>query len=145
MVKTYIPFLAFLALLLLTIPFPFATSVVPGWHVTVLPPLFIWTSILAIVFIFVAIGYWLLNQHAKPISWTFFIIHLLLTLPAVIFIKLPTIFLEFDTTNQEILLHRLSIRMAFIPWAWVLFTIGQIIFLVSFVRIIITKRNNQSL
>lgn len=52
MTRPYIPFLAFLVLLLLTIPFPFdfTTSVGPGWHTIIFPPYFVWGIIVVIFF-----------------------------------------------------------------------------------------------
>ncbi len=52
MIRPFLPVFAFLILLLLIIPFSFdfATSVVPGWHMTIFPPSFIWGLISIIVF-----------------------------------------------------------------------------------------------
>ena len=64
MTRQYIPFLAFIILLLLTIPgwFDFSTSVVPGWHTTIFPPYFIWGIIIMIALLFFTIGYWLSSK-----------------------------------------------------------------------------------
>ncbi len=89
MIRPYIPFLAFLVLLLLTIPFSFdfATSVVPGWHTKIYPPYFIWGLILIVVLLLVTIGYWMLSKRVDKINWTLFAIHFILTIPTVIFLS----------------------------------------------------------
>jgi hypothetical protein len=96
MTRPYIPFLAFLILLLLTIPFSFdfAASVVPGWHTTIYPPYFIWGLIALSVSLLVTIGYWLLSKRTDKTSWILFAIHFALTIPTVIYLKFPSILLE---------------------------------------------------
>jgi hypothetical protein len=142
MTKPYIPFFAFLTLLFLIIPFSFdfATSVVPGWHTTIFPPFFIWGLIVIVILLLVTIGYWLLSKQVDKINWTLFVIHFGLTIPAVIYLKIPTIFLEVPLTNQEELIKAILLRIKFIPVAWALFGIGQIIFVIYFARTIYSKR-----
>lgn len=141
MTRPYIPFLAFLILLLLTIPFSidFATSVVPGWHTTIFPPYFIWGLIAFIVLLLVTIGYWLLSKRTDKINWTLFAIHFLLTIPTIIFLKFPTILLDVQLTDQDKLIRAIEFRMKLIPIAWTLFIVGQILFLIYYVRIIKAK------
>ena len=141
MTRPYIPFLAFLILLLLTIPFSFdfATSVVPGWHTTIFPPYFIWGLIVFIVLLLVTIGYWLLSKRTDKINWTLFAIHFLLTIPTIIFLKFPTILLDVQLTDQDKLIRAIEFRMKLIPIAWTLFIIGQILFLIYYVRTIKAK------
>ena len=144
MSRTFIPFLAFLILLLLAISFPFdfATSVVPGWHTTIFPPYFIWTFIVVIALLLVAIGYWLLSKRTDRINWTLFAIHCALTIPTVFFVKLPSFLVDFQKTNQDDLISVLAFRMKLIPIAWALFITGQLLFLVYFFRTIRNKRNS---
>lgn len=141
MTRPYIPFLAFLILLLLTIPFSFdfATSVVPGWHTTIFPPYFIWGLIVVIVLLLVTIGYWLLSKRTDKINWTLFAIHFLLTIPTVIFLKFPTILLDVQLTDQDKLIRAIEFRLKLIPIAWTLFIVGQILFLIYYVRTIKAK------
>ena len=142
MTKPYVPFFAFLVLLLLTIPFSFdfATSVVPGWHTTIFPSYFIWGLIVIIVLLIMTIGYWLLSKRVDKINWTLFAIHFLLTIPTVIFLKFPSIFLDVQQTNQEEIIKALSFRIKLIPVAWTLFLVGQALFIIYFVRTIKSKR-----
>jgi hypothetical protein len=142
MKRPYITFLAFLALLLLTIPFSFdfANSVVPGWHTTIFPPYFIWGFIVIIVLLLVTIGYSLLSKPVDKISWTLFAFHFILTIPTVIFLRFPSIFLDHQQTNQEELVKAISFRMKLIPVAWILFIVGQALFVIYFIRTINSKR-----
>ena len=138
MTRPYIPFIAFLILLLLTIPFSFdfATSVVPGWHTTIFPPYFIWGLIVVIVLLLVTIGYWLLSKRTDKFNWTLFAIHFLLTIPTIIFLKFPTILLDVQLPDQDKLIRAIEFRMKIIPIAWTLFIVGQILFLIYFIRTI---------
>ena len=129
MTKSFIPFLAFLVLLLMTIPsFDFATSVTPGWHTTIYPPSVVWTIALTITLLFVTIGYWLLSRQADNINWALFSIHFVLTFTAIIFIKFPSIFLNIQQNNVNELLKSYSARLTLIPVAWTLFIVGQTLF-----------------
>jgi len=143
MTRPYIPFLAFLILLLLTIPFSFdfATSVVPGWHTTIFPPYFIWGLIVVIVLLLVTIGYWLLSKRTDKINWTLFAIHFLLTIPTIIFLKFPTILFDVELTDQDKLIRAIEFHMKIIPIAWTLFYIGQILFLIYFIRTIKQRKS----
>jgi hypothetical protein len=142
MTRPYIPFLAFLVLLLFTIPFAFdfATSIVPGWHTTIYPPYFIWGLILIVVLLFVTIGYWLLSRRVDKINWTLFAIHFILTIPTVIFLKFPSIFLNVQQTSQDEILKATSLRIKLIPVAWTLFFVEQVLFLVYYIRTIKASR-----
>ena len=142
MKRPYIPFFAFLVLLLLTIPFSFdfATSVVPGWHTTIFPPYFIWGLILIIFLLLATIGYWLLSKRVDKINWTLFAFHFLLTIPTVIFIKFPSIFLNVQQTNQEEIIKAIYLRIKLIPVAWTLFIVGQVLFIIYFLRTINSKQ-----
>jgi hypothetical protein len=140
MKRPIIPFLAFLAVLLLTIPFcsglnfDFATSVVPGWHATIIPPYFGWTIISIIILLFATIGYWLLAKRVDKINWTLFIVHFTLTIPTIIFTKFPAIFLDVQEANQNELSKNLVLRLNLIPVAWDLFFAGQILFVIYIIR-----------
>jgi hypothetical protein len=142
MKKPSIPFFAFLILLLLSIPFSFdfATSVVPGWHTVIYPPYFVAGFLAIVVLLLVTIGYWLLLKRADKTSWALFLIHFLLTIPAIMFLKFPSILLNVHESNQAELFKALSLRIKFIPVALILFVAGQILFCVYFIRTIKGKR-----
>ena len=144
MTRSYIPFIVFLVLLFLEIPFScnFATSVVPGWHTTIYPPAtiylpnYIWSVILRTVLLFFLIAYWLALKRADKINWWLFVFHLFLTIPTIIFIRFPSLFLNVQNIDQEEAYNIISLRIKLIPWAEFLFVIGQIIFLIYFIRVI---------
>lgn len=97
----YIPFLAFLSLILLTAfsSFNGATSVIPGWHTTIFPPYFIRSVVLIY----------------------------------------PTVFMDMDQQNQTSILSEISFRLKLIPLAWILFGLGQIMFIVYYFRIVYNR------
>ncbi|MEX6691058.1 hypothetical protein QTN47_26350 [Danxiaibacter flavus] len=130
MKRTYIPFLAFHILLLLTIPFSFdfATSVVPGWHTTISPPYFIGQLTIIIVLRLSIIGYWLLSKRADKTNWILFAIHFALTAPTMLYLKFPPILLDVQLTDRNELIRAFDFRMKLVPVAWALFIVGQIIF-----------------
>lgn len=142
MKRGYIPFIAFLVLLLLTIPFPvdLATSVIPGWHTTIFPHYFIWGLIVIIVLLLVTAGYWILSKRVGKINWTLFVFHFILTIPIIIFLKFSSIFSEGRQNNQEEIAEAISLRIKLIPVAWTLFIAAQALFITYFVRTIHSKR-----
>ncbi|PVD53301.1 hypothetical protein DC498_05340 [Terrimonas sp.] len=137
MKKPYTPFLAFLVLILITIPFSFdfSTSIVPGWHTTIFPAYFIGELIVIIVLLFVIIGYWLLSKQGDKTSWILFAIHFLFTIPTIIYIKFPTVFLDLQIPNQDKQIKAIAFRMHFISAAWILFVLGQILFVIYYIRV----------
>ena len=136
MTRSYIPFLAFLILLLLAMPFSFdlATSVVPGWHTRIFPPYFIWGFVVLVVLFFVTIAYWLLSKRTDKINWILFAIHFALTIPTIIYLRFPSIVWSVQ------LIKSTELRLKLIPIAWTLFIAGQILFLIYYIRTIKTKR-----
>jgi len=136
----YIPFFAFLALLVMTIPIPFniSTSVVPGWHTTIFPPAFIWGLAVMIVLLLATIGYWLLSIRADKINWTLFALHVLLTLPILILPEFP--FLYTQQANEVELIKAISLQIKLTAVLRTLFVFGQILFIIYFIRTINSKR-----
>lgn len=141
MKKSYIPLLAFIILLLLNFPFlPFATSVIPGWHTTIYPPYFIAGVVAIIILMLVIIGYWLLLKRVDKVNWTLFVLHLLLTIPTVIYLKYPMMFLDFEHSSLGDVADKMVIRFQLITISWVLFGVGQLLFIVYFVRTMMGRR-----
>jgi len=136
MTRTYILFVAFFILLLLTIPFDIATSVVPGWHTTVFSPYFVWKFIVAIVLVLVIIGYWLLFSRVDRINWVLFTIHIGLTIPAIVYPMISSIVLDEKLINHKGLIKAIEFQMKLIPVIWIFFIIGQILFLIYAIRTI---------
>ena len=95
--KKYIPFLVFATLVILTIPLSldnfspdFATSVVPGWHTTIIPPYLLMNLIVAIILLLVTLAYRKISKKIKKVNWKFFLLHLVLTIPLVFYIIFPS-------------------------------------------------------
>jgi hypothetical protein len=126
------PFLAFLILLLLAIPFSFdiAFSVVPGWHIVNYPLYIVVGFIVIIVLLLAKIGYWLLSERTDKINWTLYAIHIALTIPTIIYLRFPSIVWSVQ------LIKSTELRVKLIPIAWTLFIVGQILFLIYCFRTI---------
>ncbi len=137
MERPYIPFLTLLVLLLLTIPFSFGfgTWYIPGWQMTNYSSYFMMGFTAVSVLLFITLGYWLLSVRVDKIIWALFLCHLVLTIPTLIFLKFPYIFLDPKTTGLDEMLRTLSFRVKFIPAAWTLFFAGQVLFLIYYIRI----------
>lgn len=146
MKKHFIPLLAFLVLLLLTIGyrFNFAVSVVPGWHTAILPPCSIAAMAVVIFLLFAATGYWLLSERAVKINRALFITHFILTMPNVIFLMAPSIFVNTQQADQFGVMKDISFRMKLIPAAWILFIAGQALFLIYFIRTVVKSGKHKS-
>jgi hypothetical protein len=59
-----------------------------------------------------------------------------LTIASVIFIKFPTIFLEFQPGYEDEFSNEIIFRMKMIPVAWAIFSTGQLLFPVYYIRAI---------
>jgi hypothetical protein len=126
----------------MTIPFSFhfATSVVPGWHTTIFPRYFVWALAIVVVLVLGTIGYWLLSKRTDKTNWALFAIHFILTVPTIIYLKFPSILLDIQTTDYDKLIKAIEFRMKLIPAAWTLFIVGQILFLIYFIRTLKSRR-----
>lgn len=98
----------------------FAISVVPGWHTEVAPPYTILSTILLSWLYVLSIGYFLLERKNRVPSRSLVIAHLILTLFYFIYANEMTFF--FNNAYITIILPL------------ILFTIGQVIFLINFIR-----------
>lgn len=141
MKKWPIPLLAFFILLILNYPFlPYANSVIPGWHTTIYPPYFVAGAVVLIILMLVIIGYWLLLKRVDKVNWTLFVLHLLFTIPTVIYLKYPMMFFDFEHSSPEDIAKETVTRFQLITISWVLFAIGQLVFIVYFLRTMLTNR-----
>jgi hypothetical protein len=134
--KAYLPFFVFLLLSLVMFPFSFdtATSVVPGWHTSILSPYATMTSIYILVLCLVTIAYWVLARRNKKVNLPFFIIHFLLTIPIFIYLLFPGI-LFFSSPRSGYEMGALIERTArLMLLAMALFALGQVLFFIYFIR-----------
>jgi hypothetical protein len=104
-------------------------SVVPGWHMAIYPPGYIIKFSLTILFLLIAIiGYAFIVR--SPINFKVFLVHVLLTLPLVIALSYP-----FKTIDISLLpeseLERLLAQRNWLEYSlFLMFAIGQFIFLI---------------
>ena len=128
--RPYIPFFIFAMLFTLTIPFSFdvATSVVPGWHSTVLTPFFLITISVAVILLIVTIAYWTLAKKVGSTNLTTFIFHFSLTIPTVLFVRAPGLFLTLDGDDFNVLNRQVTFTTALILTSFILFVVGQTLF-----------------
>jgi hypothetical protein len=139
--RKYIPFFFFALLLAFTIPwslnlvsFDYATSVVPGWHTAIYPPLFLIDIILSVLLLIDVLGYLQLANKIDSINWLVFITHLMLTIPATILMKFPMALLYLSNPEPEQLI---VLEAQFTWFAYCLFIAGQVFFAFYFFK---TKR-----
>lgn len=144
MKSAYLPFIIFLLLFLSTMPLSFdaATSVVPGWHMSIFPPWFIAGTGVTIVLFLILIGYWLLaNRGVKP-KPILLISHIALTVPVMLYLKFPGILLRGQLNNEDELLQIADLNMKVAITTLVLFVLGLVLFIIYFIRAI--KINHQA-
>ena len=137
----YISFLTLLILFLLSISmsFDFATSVVPGWHTTVYHPFSISNRFVIIFLSLATIGYWHLAKRGVKINTTLFVGHLMLTIPALIFMRVPPLFIGSDHSIHDKIINQLIFREQLLKVTTILF-LGQVIFLIYYFKAIISQR-----
>jgi hypothetical protein len=112
----------------------FATSVVPGWHTVIFSPYFVASLAISIFIILPTRAYWQLRKSPEEINWLMFALHLFFTIPIVIFLRFPGLFLpthwqtfdEFEKQNQWLTI----IAISFVA----LFVIGQFIFAIQYFK-----------
>lgn len=136
MQKPWIPVFLFALLFIWVISsVEYASSVVPGWHTTIFPPYFFISLSLLVILLVVIVGYWILAKRGT-FHLSFFIIHMTLTLPAVLFSRLPSLLTLMDgpdilVNEQPILFSTVAVFASF-----VLFMLGQVLFAIYFFRTI---------
>jgi hypothetical protein len=102
----------------------FAVSVVPGWQTEIVPPYMILSVLLPIWLYLLPLGYFILERKKRlPVRRTV-VIHLIMTLFFFLYSNRENLF--YDTPNR---FFRFIVPLA-------LFAIGQVIFIIIFVRTI---------
>ncbi|MCR4030072.1 MULTISPECIES: hypothetical protein [Flavobacterium] len=133
MIKTKYTFIIFVVLLVLMFPYlilfvgsDFLSSLVPGWNTSFFGGAFINDLFIFIVLSISVYLYWKLSKNKTEISLKHFLIHFLLTIPAIIFSKSDSFeLIEFDSLNPENFIWRIYFVIYFLT---ALFFIGQILF-----------------
>ncbi len=133
-----IPFLTFITILSLTIKAmltDFATSVIPGWHITIFPPYSVGIFSIIISVFLGTLGYGYYFKKSIKIKLLVFVIHLLLILPLIICISLPVLIFDllfFNHLNDAI--NNVELFQSFILLLIILFVIGKILFVYYFMK-----------
>lgn len=103
-----------------------ATSVIPGWHMTIYPP---WFSVIIfqVVWLGICAGiYFLIERKGRKINHNLFLVHVFLSL----FLFLQNMYLYFD---NPALVNIVAIA------PYILYFIGQCVFIYSIVRTFISS------
>ena len=138
MKRTYIPVLIFAVLFLFTMPFGFdlATSVIPGWHVTIFPPYFVSAISAQIALGVVTLAYYMLAFKNYKTNWIIYTVHALLTIPALLLFKLPHLFIYAGKDIHE-MERQLSVAATQMMIANVMFMLGQLLFVIYFTKVLV--------
>jgi len=140
MKKSNITFIIFLILIILIFPFSFfqfsldyASSIIPGWHTTILPFQAIGMILKCIILIFVALGYWKLRKANILIDKKIFFTYLILTIPAII-ISNFSLYKLLNPDNENIVQN---MRMVYFAQILInaIFFIAQILFGIYYFRL----------
>jgi len=138
----YLPFFIFSLLFTLTIPFfpETATIVGPGWHTTILPQYSLTTLVISFIVLIVTIAYWRLTKRVNKINLPLFILHLILTIPVVLFVRAPFLLFNINGNDLTVLNRQVTYTTALIATIFLLFVVGQTLFAVYYLRIVYSKK-----
>ena len=93
--KKIIPILLILILVILLVnsfSFDFATSVVPGWHTTILPPYFLVSVVFTILLLIDVPIYWYCNKRDLSNAKKVVIAHFIISFLLVVLLRFPEIY-----------------------------------------------------
>lgn len=117
MFKTKLAFCVFLTLGVVSFPYyiiylqsDYLSSIVPGWHTTIIPDSIFVNLAKFIILLIVTIYYWKLSKITTTIKFKNFLIHLLLTIPGV-FISRISLFelLDLNSLDSYAFINRIQI------------------------------------
>ncbi|PIF33952.1 hypothetical protein CLU81_4583 [Flavobacterium sp. 9] len=145
MIKTKTAFIIFLLLstiifpyyiLVLSINSDFFNSIIPGWNTTIIPVRLISNLVKFIILSIVSFYYWKLSKTSNEIKLKKFIIHLALTIPAVVVAKLNLYELvPLNLNDSDIILSQIK-KVVYINMLLnILFFIGQILFWIFYIKL----------
>lgn len=152
MIKTKTAFIIFALLSLILFPFyiliidinsDFLSSIVPGWNTNIIGIRVFSNLIKFIILSVVSFYYWKLSKNTITIDLKKFIIHLSLTLPAVLAANLNVYkFVEMNLHNPESFLSQIQMVIYINTFINILFFLGQILFGIFYIRF---RKNNSSI
>lgn len=136
MIKTKYAFLVFFVLALIVFPYyiifitsDLLSSIVPGWNTNVVSGRIISNLIKFVALLITAICYWKLSQINDQITFKRFLIHLALTIPAVLISRISLYEVISPVSfNPENFVNRIQIVVVVNICLNILFFVGQITF-----------------
>lgn len=144
MIKTKTTFTIFVILAIIVFPYyiivlsinsDFLNSIIPGWNTTIIPARLISNLIKFLILFVVVFYYWKLSKTNTEISLKKFIIHLILTIPAVLVTKLNLYqFVTFNLHDPDFFLSQIRTVVYINLFVNILFLVGQILFLIFYLR-----------
>ncbi len=147
--KTRIAFFTFFILSVTIFPYyivylqsDFLSSIIPGWNTNIVGIKVVSNLIKFLILISVTFYYWKLSKIKPEINYKVFLIHLLLTFPAIIATKLNLYdFINMNSNDLIDFTSQIKIVVYTRIFTNILFLLGQILFWIFYVRI----RKNSSL
>ena len=124
-----------LILLALLINYEYATSVIPGWHTTILPSQTVIQIVVGLWLFVLSVGYWMLKLRKININKKLFVAHLLLTLPLPALFTVKNGILDFSVVYEYIEIFNTLTHSNI-----VLFIAGQLLFISYFIRSILLRK-----
>lgn len=144
MIKTKAAFFIFILLFILLFPYsiiPFISSdslysLIPGWHTTIFPVKIISNLFKLLILSITTIFYLKLTKATVQINFKKFLIHFLLTIPAV-FIGMVNFYklTDFNYLNTQSFISHIQFVVFINICANILFFIGQILFGIQYFKI----------
>lgn len=141
MKKVYIPVLVILVILILKFEFSFDfhPTASAGWHLTIFPDYYLASIVFIIGLMFLAIAFWLKSNKADKINWSLFGFHFLITIPGLVFMKFPFLFLNPQLMPRDTFLRAVPTYTVLTSYTYSALLIAQILFLIYFMRVITQK------
>lgn len=143
MIRTKTAFFIFLILCIILFPywiiylqFDYLSSIVPGWNTTIITGQIISNTSKFLILTVITIYYWKLSSNTNQLNFKKFLVHFLMTIPAV-FIERISLYelLNFNSLNADSFVNWIQI-IFFINICYnILFIIGQILFGIYYVKL----------
>lgn len=112
----------------------FASSIIPGWHTTTDSFYLINSLIKLLLLSLVILGYLKLSKTNDKLSSKFFYSHFFLTLPSILFSKIPMFFLIGFNIDTNKIIQQIVIVGYIKIGLFILFLIGQILFFIHYYK-----------
>jgi len=143
MIRTKTAFFIFLILCIILFPywiiylqFDYLSSIVPGWNTTIITGQIISNTSKFLILTVITIYYWKLSSNTNQLNFKKFLVHFLMTIPAV-FIERISLYelLNFNSLNANSFVNWIQIIFFINICCNILFIIGQILFGIYYVKL----------